>query len=87
MKLRPRAVLKWTGAGLCAGVIVMWVAGPMVWRFFNPILPLAILTAWLFYRDRRNVRWAETGRCVGCGYDLSGLPAGAGCPECGKGAA
>jgi len=46
---------------------------------------LALPAAWLFYRDRRSVRWARTGNCPRCGYDLSGLPPGAACPECGKG--
>jgi hypothetical protein len=43
---------------------------------------LAVPTAWLFHRDRRRVRWSREGRCVGCGYDLSGVSGK--CPECGK---
>ena len=150
--MKLRAVLKWTGAGLCALIFAAWfssrwfgvwlvhvsdqreyVAGmragqawvvwwdhksqPMsppglhlhadrrtsqwMWTVWHTALkdhgaqvslhaPLAVLAlpvAWLFYRDRRRVRWAGTGRCVGCGYDLSGLPQGCGravCPECGR---
>ena len=62
-----------SGGLIRAIVIPLWV----------PFLLLAAPTAWLFYRDRRSVRWAAAGRCVGCGYDLSGLAPGAACPECG----
>ena len=42
-------------------------------------LVVGALTAWLWYRD-----WNRPTRCADCGYDLTGLPAGAVCPECGK---
>lgn len=32
--------------------------------------------------DRRAARRNRTNRCVKCNYDLTGLPAGAPCPEC-----
>ena len=51
---------------------------------YIPFALLALPTTWLFYRDRRRVRWAREGRCVGCGYDLSGVSGK--CPECGRGA-
>ena len=47
-------------------------------------LAVAAPTAYLWCRDRR--RFAP-GLCQRCGYDLSGLPPGGACPECGKGAA
>ena len=62
---------------------------PFVKEIKVPLLiPFAVLglpVAWLFYRDRRRVR--GTRECVRCGYDLSGLTAGAMCPECGNGVA
>jgi hypothetical protein len=33
----------------------------------------------------RRLWWWKKGRCVGCGYELVGLPVGARCPECGRG--
>ncbi len=54
------------------------------WEVVMPLwLPLGVcagLSAWLF-RTSRPVR---TG-CSKCGYDLTGLPRGAVCPECGGG--
>ena len=62
------------GPGSCLTTthVPYWVAALIVF------LP----TACLFHLDRR--RFAP-GRCQRCGYDLSGLPPGAACPECGKG--
>ncbi len=44
-----------------------------------PLLPLAICTGILWYRDRRPPR----GHCQRCGYDLAGNESGV-CPECGE---
>jgi hypothetical protein len=49
---------------------------------YIPFTLLALPTAFLFHRDRRSVRWPREGRCVGCGYDLSGVSGK--CPECGR---
>lgn len=56
---------------------------------YIPFALIALPTCWLFYRDRRTVRWTRAGLCAGCGYDIAGLVAGraggiAVCPECGK---
>ena len=72
-----------------------WYAGARrhpfgwTWGFHAASMPLyalfaaaALSTAWLFYRDRRGVRWRAEGRRVGCGYDLAGLTGS--CPECGR---
>ena len=157
MKLRRRAVLKWTGAGLCALIFVAWllslwfdlavthiISASRTWvadlnggrlllmrqedsrvdvfasegwsaqmvavrhhwpprRSYWRLLPragesfefplwlpgslVAAATCWLFYADHQKRGWAREGRCVMCGYDLSGLPPGGACPECGKGVA
>jgi hypothetical protein len=47
------------------------------WLIF---LPVALPTAFLWYRDRRRYR---AGQCTMCGYDLTGNVSGR-CPECGK---
>ena len=41
--------------------------------------PLMLVPGWVV-RARRRRR----GACVGCGYAMAGLGAGARCPECGK---
>lgn len=38
---------------------------------------------WTFFASRRFRRRFERGQCLRCGYDASGLAAGAPCPECG----
>lgn len=45
-----------------------------------PVMLCACPTAFAWWRDRR---WRAAGHCPGCRYNLSGLPAGAVCPECG----
>jgi hypothetical protein len=59
--------------------------GNVYWAMplYVPFVLVGLPTCILFYRDRRSVRWAGTGRCVECGYDLAGNTTGA-CPECGQ---
>lgn len=45
---------------------------------------LAVFLVVEFFRRWRRAFWRENGRCMGCGYELAGLPA---CPECGRAAA
>ena len=58
----------------------------LVVPLYIPFTLLAAPTALLFCRDRRRVRWARSGCCAGCGYNLAGLPVAerVRCPECGR---
>ncbi len=55
----------------------------LLWPF--PILLCGAAAAFLHagFRARRR---ALGNKCKSCNYDLTGLAAGAACPECGKGA-
>lgn len=46
-----------------------------------PMIVAAGLTAWIASSRRWN---ALTAACKKCGYDCTGVPVGAVCPECGK---
>ena len=71
--LRHRSVNRW---------LPTHYKGTGVSKLFCPIwmllLPAALPTAYLFYRDRRH----PPGHCQRCGYDLTGNESGV-CPECG----
>jgi len=58
------------------GVIGLYLKVP----FWLVLLPAIVLTAFLFYRDRRS---SPAGHCQHCGYDIRGIKSGI-CPECGK---
>jgi hypothetical protein len=47
--------------------------------FWALLVAGAILSAWLWWRDRRP----PPGHCQSCGYDLTGNASGV-CPECGE---
>ena len=77
-------------------MVTIWVSGGW-WPSFirrspetTTCIPLWILvvlsavpTALLWRRDHILTKRARAGRCPKCNYDLSGLAAGAACPECG----
>ena len=57
-------------ASAFAIVVPLWI----------PLCIAALPTAYLFYADALR---RAPGLCPACRYDRSGLPDGAGCPECG----
>lgn len=61
---------------------VSWLTRTTV-RIWPWAVVLTGLCAWALVRERRRGR-ERAGACVGCGYSLAGLAAGAVCPECGK---
>lgn len=75
------------------GLILPWASGPfpgglagITQRFWIiplwiPFLLIGGSTAWSYWRDRR--RRFGSGRCLNCGYDLTGNVSGR-CPECGS---
>ena len=69
-----------------AGFATRW--GGRVWGVQVMVWPLVAL-AWtasvfLFLNAHVVRRRRRVGLCRFCGYDMKGLAAGAGCPECGK---
>jgi hypothetical protein len=56
------------------GIKVRYVMIPL----WQPLVLFLILTAYLWYKDRRF----PPGQCQACGYDLTGNESGR-CPECG----
>jgi len=54
--------------------------------FWWPLGLFVVLTMILVYTAHplRRRRWQREGRCLSCGYDLTGNVSGV-CPECGKG--
>ena len=66
----------WGGIAGNTGRTMIWVP---LWPFVVAGGTVSVL-CW-----RRRRRLARIGCCNACGYSLSGLPAGAPCPECGRG--
>lgn len=62
------------GEGTLWSLTICWAVGSLV---LGPAV-------WLLPLSRRRRRWYR-GRCVGCGYDVSGCPGAERCPECGLG--
>lgn len=60
----------------------VWVVGFMLWPIVLAAVASGVPLVWSARRIRRRTL---KGLCSACGYDLSGLAAGAACPECGKG--
>ncbi len=82
--LRLRTILKWAGLLFCVQMVVAYE-----WEFtFSPsnatlwkiVVPAALVTAWLWWRDRASAY--DPGQCRVCGYNLRGSVSGV-CPECG----
>jgi hypothetical protein len=74
---------KWLGSLL--GVTAMPI-GVRPWPFVVNSLFFAAIpcVGWLSVVGLRRVRRGRAGRCVGCGYDMAGLPKDNPCPECGR---
>ena len=68
-----------------AGTVVVIVVTQVYTPYFLAVA-VPLLIAWFTVIQRRNLlrakRLAE-GRCLGCGYDLTGNLSGV-CPECGE---
>lgn len=67
-----------------AGTNKIWEVGVPLWQ---PLLVLLPIVALAWHLDLTALRRARAGHCPKCNYDLSGLPPGTPCPECGKAAA
>jgi hypothetical protein len=59
-----------------------WSGNWLIVPLWLPILLTALPPAWLVLGQVRRRRWARSGRCPGCGYNLMGNLSGV-CPECG----
>ena len=64
--------------GVCAGAVVLIVVALVIWRVYFPRR-----CPWCRqWQSAQAVKRWKRGRCVTCGYDLTGNVSGV-CPECG----
>ena len=83
---RTRRIARWVGFVVCSFLVALWgvslYAAPLAGNplpIWIPLLAMAILTAWLWWRNRN--RKHPPGHCQRCGYDLTGNVTGV-CSEC-----
>jgi hypothetical protein len=66
-----------------AGTHITYTIGTVAVTLLYPFVLFAAPAELLWWIDQRTRRRARRGLCNECGYDHSGLPQGAKCPECG----
>lgn len=89
----PNETMQTIASKRAAGIAAPFTLCYDAYERYFPIFPLFAhsVGASLFYGLPLYIffRWREAkhrrGRCDACGYDVSTLPAGSGCPECGVG--
>ncbi len=84
--LRRAETHLYSGALVDKPARIMWIHwGPGVWLAGLPIaIPLISLAAIAVALWHPYFRRLKPFTCPKCNYSLTGLPAGAACPECGK---
>lgn len=75
---RPSFQWKFSRLSKAVGGIAIDVVWVPLWPL---IVGASVITGFIWWR--RRMRPFTRGRCDGCGYSLTGLTAGAACPECG----